>query len=93
MSLQLFECMVCGMKLSDQRGSHPTCPDAFCGASCRPVKDHEVVGHTFKAWDGKTYLCDSYDERIGFWMTEIGNPNNRRNVSERAIGGAFRRVA
>lgn len=51
--------------------------------------DHHTVGHEFKAWDGKRYFCDSYDPRIGYWMTEVGNPDNRTNVSERAIGRTF----
>ena len=47
------------------------------------------VGRYFKAWDGKTYYCDSYNPRIGYWMTEVDNKENRKNVSERAIGRTF----
>lgn len=54
--------------------------------------DHETVGHNFKGWDGKVYFCDSYDPRIGFWMTEVGNTENRKNVSERAIGRTYHLV-
>lgn len=51
--------------------------------------DHETVGRTFTAWNGERYWCDSYDSRIGFWMTNIDNEGDRRNVSERAIGRTF----
>jgi hypothetical protein len=63
--------------------------------------DHETIGQRFKAWDGHTYLCDSYDPRIGFWMTREDAPPERRqdehsdwrkNVSERAIGRTFHRI-
>lgn len=58
----------------------------------------EIVGQKFKAWDGQTYICDSYDPAIGFWMTRVDAPEDRktdqhsewrRNVSERAIGRTF----
>lgn len=58
----------------------------------------DVVGQRFKAWDGHVYVCDSYDPRIGFWMTREDAPETnkadtegtwRRNVSERAIGRTF----
>jgi hypothetical protein len=51
--------------------------------------DHHVVGKYWKAWDN---FCDSYDPEIGFWMTEVGNPENRRNISERAIGRTYHEV-
>lgn len=35
------------------------------------------------------YLCDSYDQNHGFWLTQVDDPSNRRNVSERAIGRTF----
>ena len=54
--------------------------------------DHPTVGHNFKSWDGHTYYCDSYDPAIGFWMTDVDDPGNRRNVSERAIGRTYHRV-
>lgn len=54
--------------------------------------DHPTVGRKFKSWDSKVYFCDSYDPAIGFWMTEEGNPDNRRNVSERAIGRTYHRI-
>jgi len=53
--------------------------------------DHETVGHNFRSWDG-VWFCDSYDPRIGYWMTEVGNKQNRKNVSERAIGRTFHLV-
>jgi len=51
--------------------------------------DHEVVGHTFIGWNGATFICDSYDPRIGYWMTNTDDATDRRNVSERAIGKTF----
>lgn len=53
---------------------------------------HPVVGHYFGGYeDGDTqiYFCDSYDPRIGFWLTNVKNPKDRKNVSERAIGRNF----
>lgn len=50
---------------------------------------HPVIGWNFAGYDGKFYYCDSYDPRIGFWVQEIGNPENRKNISERAIGRTF----
>lgn len=62
---------------------------------------HPTVGHRFRAWDGCTYFCDSYDPSCGYWMTCVANPGNilsheigrRRNVSERAIGRTFFRLS
>ena len=60
--------------------------------------DHPVVGRDILAHDGHRYFCDSYDPRIGFWMTRLDCPPEnlvdqnsefRRNVSERAIGRTF----
>lgn len=51
--------------------------------------DHETVGSYFKAWNGHLYFCDSYDPRCGFWMTNILNAQDRRNVSTAAIGRTF----
>ncbi len=62
---------------------------------------HHVVGRRFRAYDGHIYVCDSYDSRIGYWMTREDAPPERRNdamgewrrnVSERAIGGTFHRI-
>ena len=53
--------------------------------------NHEVVGRIFRHL-GKVYLCDSYDARHGYWLTEMANPDNRRNVSERAIGSTIREI-
>lgn len=50
--------------------------------------DHETVGHDFKGLE-RTYFCDSYDPKIGFWMTGIDKEDDRRNVSERAINRTF----
>jgi hypothetical protein len=54
--------------------------------------DNTVVGKIFNAWDNCQYYCDSFDPRIGYWMTQIGDSSIRRNVSERAIGSSFREV-
>lgn len=69
--------------------------------------DHETVGRDFMAnnWHAKEgeagsarYYCDSYDPRIGFWMTRVDAPPEhwndqegewRHNVSERAIGRTY----
>ncbi|MDU8351072.1 hypothetical protein RYA05_04080 [Pseudomonas syringae pv. actinidiae] len=60
--------------------------------------DHETVGQTFKAHDGELYFCDSWEENLGFWMTHVDAPAERRddkfgkfrrNVSEQAIGRTF----
>lgn len=56
--------------------------------------DHPVVGHCFTAWnDGEqVYYCDSYDPSCGYWMTNIHAIQDRRNVSERAIGRTYHEV-
>lgn len=56
--------------------------------------DHAVVGHYFAGYSliaGETqvYLCDSYDPAIGYWLTNIYKPGDRKNVSERAIGRTY----
>lgn len=51
--------------------------------------NHPTVGQFFDAYDDKVYYCDSYDSSCGFWMTEYGNPDNRKNISETAIGRTF----
>ncbi len=62
--------------------------------------DHAVVGMVWDGWDGFSYFCDSYDPAIGYWMTLVGAPADRRadtsgpyrrNVSERAIHRTFHR--
>lgn len=53
--------------------------------------DHETVGHCFHGCFGGIYYCDSYDPRIGFWVVELGKPENRKNISERAIGRTYHR--
>lgn len=50
---------------------------------------HEVVGLLFCGWDRQVYYCDSYDPRQGFWMTNVLDAKERRNVSEQAIGRTF----
>lgn len=53
--------------------------------------DHPVVGRFFKFWP-RVYFCDSYDPAIGYWMTNVADPSDRRNVSERAIGRTFHEI-
>lgn len=55
---------------------------------------HPVVGHYFGAnrvdhREACIYYCDSYDPAQGYWMTNVHEPSDRRNVSERAIGRTF----
>lgn len=55
--------------------------------------DHPVVGRYFAGYslqveDSQVYYCDSYDPRIGYWLTCLKG-TERKNVSERAIGGTF----
>ena len=68
-----------------------------------PVTDpnHETIGQTFSAWDGQTYICDSWESNLGFWMTRVDAPADRqtdlhstfrRNVAEHAIGRTFHLV-
>ena len=62
-----------------------------------------IIGRRFKSFmDGHTYIADSYDPRIGVWMTREDCPPEhktdtkgqwRRNVSERAIGRTFHEVS
>lgn len=60
--------------------------------------DHPTIGRTFRAWDGQKYFCDSWQENLGYWMTRVDAPTERRadlhseyrrNVTERAIGRTF----
>jgi len=39
-----YKCVVCDQKVVALKGTHPTCPDAFCGANCRPVVKKEEKG-------------------------------------------------
>lgn len=52
-----------------------------------------VVGKKFAATCPETgnivvYLCDLYD-CVGYWMTNVLDATDRRNVSERAINRTF----
>lgn len=61
---------------------------------------HSVVGRDFVggAFGSGRYYCDSYDPRMGFWLTPRQPVNldgvalERINVSERAIGRTFHEV-
>lgn len=58
--------------------------------------DHETIGRKFRGPWGDIYYCDSYDRRIGFWMTKLDAAGSltkeRTNVSERAIGRTYHRI-
>jgi hypothetical protein len=56
--------------------------------------DHPVVGRFFIAWNNgeQCYYCGSYDPAIGYWMTNIRDIQDRRNVSERAPGRTYHEV-
>lgn len=53
--------------------------------------DHHTIGGMYLGWNGQYYLCDSWEENAGYWMTNVADPSDRRNVSERAIGCTFHR--
>ena len=55
---------------------------------------HHTVGHHYAGtnWSRvrtEIYYCDSYDPQQGFWMTNVNDPADRKNVSERAIDRTF----
>lgn len=53
----------------------------------------ETVNKQFRGpFNECTYLCTGYDPRAGFWMKNVDNPADLRNVSERAIGRTFHRI-
>lgn len=55
----------------------------------------EVVGKTYTYWvDGslRRFKCTGYDPRNGFWMVREDKPEDKRNVSERAIDRTFHEV-
>lgn len=60
-------------------------------ASVSPSND-DVVGMYFAGGvfgsGTQIYLCESLDSQ-GYWMANVNNPSDRRNISERAIGRTF----
>lgn len=57
--------------------------------------DHPVVGHYFAGYHygrerSEIYLCDSFDSRVDYFMTNVNDPADRRDVSVRAIGRTWR---
>lgn len=60
----------------------------------RTDPDHPIVGRFFAAWNNgeQVYYCDSYDPSCGYWMTNIRDTQDRRNVSEWAPGRTFHEV-
>lgn len=55
--------------------------------------DHHTIGRFFRftpfGRETQTYFCDSWVENAGYWMTNVADPSDRRNVSERAIGRTY----
>jgi hypothetical protein len=59
--------------------------------------DHHTVGRHLAgySWESKRteiYFCDSYDPSCGYWLTNVNAPEDRKNVSERAIGATYHKV-
>lgn len=54
--------------------------------------DHWAIGRLWVGWNSQIYYCDSYDPSMGFWMTNIGDAGDRRNISERAPTRTFHEV-
>ncbi len=57
-----------------------------------------VVGHLWKSWEGKVYVCDRHVDGRGFWVTSIDVPEDvtpadaarwRRLVPEHAMKSTF----
>jgi len=51
-----------------------------------------TVGKRYVGWNGHVYYCESHDPQLGFWMLNVDDPSDRRNVSERAIGNTYHPV-
>lgn len=51
-----------------------------------------VVGTYYDGYDGNIFLCFGYDPRQGFWMQNVRDVADKRNVSERAIDRTFHRT-
>lgn len=53
-----------------------------------------VLGSSFRSFlDGLVYLCVAHDPRRGLWMQRMDKTGKARNISERAIGRTYHRVA
>jgi len=48
----------------------------------------KVVGKFF-AYCDEVYKVTSHDPAVGFWVEAVGDPSDRRCISERAIGRTF----
>lgn len=48
-------------------------------------------GHSMQTEQSEVYICDSYDPRMGYWLTSVSIDGKveRKNVSERAIGRTY----
>lgn len=56
--------------------------------------DHPVVGHyfagpSFSRNRSEIYFCDSYDPRVDYFMTNVYYPDERKDVSVRALGRTY----
>lgn len=57
----------------------------------------EIVGRRCRGYSDKhrasvTFLIESYDRSHGFWVVNIHDPEDRHDISERAIGRTFHLV-
>lgn len=53
---------------------------------------HVVGRRYYGAFNDGIFLCTGYDVRAGFWMRNVEDPLDLRNVSERAIDRTYNRV-
>lgn len=64
----------------------------------RPIDrpNHHVIGQFYTSWQKGSlraiYYCDSWVENAGYWMTNVRDPSDRRNISERAIDRGYHRL-
>lgn len=65
------------------------------------IQNPEVIGHTFKGYDGHLYLCESWQVDKGFTMARLRTIEGARDfvktgirlsASEHALGKAFHPV-
>jgi hypothetical protein len=46
---------------------------------------HQVIGTFYYGFDQQVYLCDSYEDNAGFWMTNVLDHSRRKCLSGSAI--------
>jgi hypothetical protein len=57
--------------------------------------DHHVIGQFYTGWttgQQQIYYCDCWVQNAGYWMTNVRDPSDRRNISERAIDRTYHRL-